>query len=231
MNAMLGPAVIFEKVSLELGGTRILDEVSFRIEPGALHCVVGPNGGGKTSLIHALLGQMPHVGAIRLDGPARPLGYVPQTLDFDRNVPMTVRDVLALLTQRRPAFLGTSRRQRAAIETALRRAGVSEKASRPFGGLSGGERQRVLFAQALEPAPRLLILDEPTANIDEPGARMVEEVVQQLHAEGVTILWINHDSEQVRRLATAVTGINRRVLFHGVPNDYSGWGEAKAGRS
>ena len=121
---MIGPAVIFDNVTLELGGTRILDHVSFRIEPGALHCIVGANGGGKTSLIRSLLGQMPHTGQMRLEGDQlKPVGYVPQVLDFDRNVPMTVRDVMALLTQRKPAFLGSSKSQGAVIESALGRMG------------------------------------------------------------------------------------------------------------
>ena len=226
---MPGPAIVFDKVTLELGGTRILDNVSFRIEPGALHCIVGANGGGKTSLIRSLLGQMPHTGQIRLEGEQHgPVGYVPQVLDFDRNVPMTVRDVMALLTQRKPAFLGASRTHRAGVEAALRRMGALEKEQRPFGGLSGGERQRVLFAQALEPLPSLLVLDEPCANIDEPGARIVEEVVLELNAKGVTVVWINHDWDQVRRLAHSVTGINRKVIFHGVPSEVLTWAEPKA---
>jgi zinc transport system ATP-binding protein len=226
---MSGPAVIFENVTLELGGTRILDSVSFRIEPGALHCFVGAYGGGKTSLIRSLLGQMPHTGQIRLEGDQlKPVGYVPQVLDFDRHVPMTVRDVMALLTQRKPVFLGASKLYRIGVETALRRMGVLDKEQRPFGGLSGGERQRVLFAQALEPAPSLLILDEPCANIDEPGARIVEEVVLELNAKGVTVVWINHDWDQVRKLAHSVTGINRKVLFHGAPSEVLTWAEPKA---
>jgi zinc transport system ATP-binding protein len=226
---MSGPAVIFENVALELGGTRILDSVSFRIEPGALHCIVGANGGGKTSLIRSLLGQMPHMGQIRLEGDRLgPVGYVPQVLDFDRHVPMTVRDVMALLTQRKPAFLGASKVYRTGVETALRRMGVLDKEQRLFGSLSGGERQRVLFAQALEPAPSLLILDEPCANIDEPGARIVEEVVLELNAKGVTVVWINHDWDQVRKLAHSVTGINRKVLFHGAPSEVLTWAEPKA---
>jgi zinc transport system ATP-binding protein len=143
------------------------------------------------------------------------VGYVPQLLDFDRNVPMTVNDVMALLTQRRPAFLGSSRSARAAQAEALARTGVAGIGTKPFGSLSGGQRQRVLLAQAISPAPWLLVLDEPTAGIDEAGVRLVEALVAELHDCGVTVLWINHDLEQVRRIAQSVTVINQRVLFHG----------------
>lgn len=214
--SMLGPALVFDNVSLKLGGTQVLDAVSFHIEAGALHCLVGPNGGGKTSLVRALLGQMPHTGAIRIAGePARSVGYVPQLTDFDRNVPMTVYDVMALLGQRRPAFLGSSRAARAANAEALQRTGVAGMGHKAFGSLSGGQRQRVLLAQAITPLPRLLILDEPTAGIDKPGLHLVESLVKELHGNGVTIVWINHDLEQVRRIAQSVTVLNQRVLFHG----------------
>lgn len=215
-HVVRGPAIVFDNVSLRLGGTQVLDQVNLRIEAGALHCLVGPNGGGKTSLVRALLGQMPHSGAIRLEGQfTTPLGYVPQLPDFDRNVPMTVNDLMALLGQRRPAFLGTSRAAKAANAQALERTGMAGMGKTPFGSLSGGQRQRVLLAQAISPMPWLLILDEPTAGIDEAGVRLVEALVAELNNRGVTILWINHDLEQVKRIAQSVTVINQRVLFHG----------------
>ncbi|MEO6339874.1 MAG: metal ABC transporter ATP-binding protein [Caulobacteraceae bacterium] len=214
---MTGPAVHFENVSLQLGGSPILSDINFTVAAGALHCIVGPNGGGKSSLIKCLLGQMPHKGTIRLDGAQGPIGYVPQALEFDRNLPMTVQDVMSLMRQSKPSFLGVSRKYQDAISAALAKTGVAERRLSPFGGLSGGERQRVLFAQALDPMPQLLVLDEPMAGLDDTGGRLIEDLVLEFHAQGVTVIWISHDWPQVRRLATAVTGISRTILFNGPP--------------
>ena len=109
--ASVGPTLDFDKVSLTLGRTTILDDVSFQVEPGSIHALVGPNGGGKSSLIKTLLGQTPHQGRLSLQWPATPgtIGYVPQALEFDRGLPMTVDDFMAAMCQRRPAFLGVSR--------------------------------------------------------------------------------------------------------------------------
>ena len=157
---MKGPSIEFEKVNLALGNTQILKDISFRIRPGTIHCVIGANGGGKTSLVRSLLGQMPHSGRIAIEWQDnRITGYVPQTLDFDKTLPLTVRDFMALTCQRKPVFLGVSRARRAEIDAALERVGLSGKSHFKLGGLSGGERQRVLFAQALIPEPSLLVLD------------------------------------------------------------------------
>ncbi|HBP48708.1 metal ABC transporter ATP-binding protein, partial [Pseudomonas sp.] len=158
-----GPGVEFDQVSLTLGRTPILDHVSFSIRPGSVHALVGPNGGGKSSLIKTLLGQMPHQGRLCLNWPGEPglIGYVPQALEFDRGLPMTVDDFMAAMCQRRPAFMGLSRKVAPAIGEALERVGMQDKRKRRMGALSGGERQRVLLAQGLIPAPQLLGLDEP----------------------------------------------------------------------
>lgn len=145
------------------------------------------------------------------------VGYAPQAIDLDRSLPLTGLDVMAILNQRRPAFLGRSLRWRNAQDRALARVGLEGKGRRLFGLMSGGERQRLLFAQALVPIPDLLIMDEPTANMDADGSALVEQVVRELAAGGTTVVWINHDWEQVRRVADAVTAISRSVLSQGSP--------------
>ena len=211
----LGPSIEFAGIDLNLGRTRILDKVSFQVRAGSVHALVGPNGGGKSSLIKTLLGQMPHQGELRLHWPAAPgtIGYVPQALEFDRGLPMTVDDFMAAMCQRRPAFLGLSRRHAPAIEQALARVGMLDKRKRRMGALSGGERQRVLLAQGLVPEAQLLVLDEPMSALDEPGVQVFEQLLRDWRQAGTTVLWIEHDLQAVGRLADRVTGLNRRVLF------------------
>lgn len=217
--AHCGPAIDFDQVGLVLGRTQILDDVSFRVASGSVHALVGPNGGGKSSLIKTLLGQMPHRGQLSLQWPgsAGVIGYVPQALEFDRGLPMTVDDFMAAMCQRRPAFLGLSRHYAGAIGEALERVGMQDKRKRRMGALSGGERQRVLLAQGLIPAPQLLILDEPMSALDEAGIQVFERLLQDWQQAGITVMWIEHDLEAVKRLADRVTGLNRRVLFDATP--------------
>ena len=207
---MTGPAVHLRGVTIALGGTTIVRDLSFDVAPGSVHCVIGPNGGGKTSLMRAILGLVPHAGEIAIQSSAPiTLGYAPQSLDLDRTMPLTVRDVMAVMNQRRPAFLGSSRRARADQDAALARLGLATKGDRLFGMLSGGERQRLLFAQALLPSPDLLIMDEATAHMDDEGARLVESIVADLAKHGTTVIWVSHDADQVRRVASATTRIAR----------------------
>ncbi|NDA48353.1 MAG: ATP-binding cassette domain-containing protein, partial [Alphaproteobacteria bacterium] len=119
---MVGPSLQFSHVSLQLGAQDILSDVSLTLAGGQVHAIVGPNGGGKTSLVRALLGQMPFTGEISIDGAHKPLiGYAPQSLDLDRTLPFTVLDVLAVMQQRRPAFLGRSSANRQEQDDLLER--------------------------------------------------------------------------------------------------------------
>ncbi|HKS15533.1 MAG TPA: metal ABC transporter ATP-binding protein [Pseudomonas sp.] len=217
--AACGPRIEFAGIDLTLGRTRILEQVSFGVAAGSVHAIVGPNGGGKSSLIKTLLGQMPHQGQLTLHWPGdgQVIGYVPQALEFDRGLPMTVDDFMAAMCQRRPAFLGLSRRVTPAIDAALARVGMLDKRKRRMGALSGGERQRVLLAQGLIPAPQLLVLDEPMSALDEAGAQVFEQLLLGWRQAGTTVLWIEHDLEAVLRLADRVTGLSRKVLFDAPP--------------
>jgi zinc transport system ATP-binding protein len=214
-----GPSISLAGVGLTLGRTEILRDVNLEVGAGTVHAIAGPNGGGKSSLVRALLGQAPHSGEIRIDWPGAVgvTAYVPQAIEFDRGLPMTVRDTLAAMTARRPAFLRSSQRDGEAILAALARVGLAEKADRLIGALSGGERQRALMAQALIPEPDLLVLDEPMAALDEAGVASFETLIAELRERRVTVLWIEHDLAAVRRLADRVTGLNRTILFDGAP--------------
>ena len=215
-----GPSIDFAKVSLMIGRTRILQDVSFQLQAGTVHALVGPNGGGKSSLVKTLLGQLPHQGQVSLCWPATvgTIGYVPQALEFDRGLPMTVEDFMAVMCQRRPAFLGLSRNYAKAVTAALERVGMQDKRKRRMGALSGGERQRVLLAQGLIPEPQLIVLDEPMSALDEAGVQVFELLLKDWRNTGLSVLWIEHDLEAVKRLADRVTGLNRQVLFDGPAN-------------
>jgi zinc transport system ATP-binding protein len=215
-----GPAIRFERVGLTLGNTEILRDVSFNVRAGTIHCIVGANGGGKTSLVRSLLGQMPHSGRIGIEwAEGRTIGYVPQALDFDKSLPITVGDFMAMTCQLRPVFLGVAKARRVAIDAALERLGLASKRRTKLGSLSGGERQRVLFAQALIPEPALLVLDEPMTGLDLVGKEIVERAIVAFVKAGGTVLWINHDIVQVHELADHLTYVNRTVLLDGAPRD------------
>lgn len=215
-----GPSIHFDGVSLKLGGNLILDGVDFTVDAGSIHFIIGPNGGGKTSLVRSMLGQMPHSGDIRICwGDDWTMGYVPQSLDFDDTLPMTVADFMSMIGQRRPAFLGLKKDRMTEVREALDRVDMLVKIDRPFGSLSGGERQRVLLAQALMPTPKLLVLDEPATGLDKSGAAIMHGIVEELADAGTTVLVIHHDLGLVREMGHGVTCINREMLFSGDPRE------------
>ena len=224
---MQGPSIKFESVNLSLGNTRILQDISFTIRSGEIHCIIGANGGGKTSLILSMLGQMPHSGEITISWhDNQVIGYVPQTLEFDKTLPVTVRDFMGMTCQNRPVFLGIARSRRTQIDEVLERVGLGSKGKSKLGSLSGGERQRVLFAQALIPEPALLVLDEPMTGLDPGGKEILERSIVAFTEAGGTVVWINHDIAQVNEIAHTLTYIDREILLEGEPRQVLASGTA-----
>jgi len=210
-------------LSLTLGGNRILDDVNLNVKHGNIHALIGPNGAGKTTLIRCIMGGMPHKGTIRfLFGDNCRIGYVPQLLEFDHSVPITVFDFLFLMLKKTPLFLSRRRPMREKILKILAVTECEHLIDRGVGYLSGGEFRRVLLAQALAPRPGLLLLDEPASNVDEVGARQFEQLLINFKQEyGHSILMISHDMQTILRIADQVTGINRTVTYDGSSDDLS----------
>ncbi len=212
----MGPKISVKNLNLTLGTTRVLDSVDLEAKPGEVHCIIGPNGGGKTSTLRCILGQMPHTGDIEFEWEVNEtIGYIPQVLEFDRFLPVTVNNFMAMTVQTTPAFFGLRGIFKDEVHNALKRLGLEGKEKRMMGSLSGGEKQRLLFAQALVPEPSLIILDEPMTALDEAGMTVFEELIIELKNEGKTILWVNHDMEQVGRLSDTITVVDTQVIAHG----------------
>jgi zinc transport system ATP-binding protein len=216
------PVVAIRGLSAARGRDLALDGVDLDVFAGEIHGLAGPNGGGKTTLLRCLLGSMPFTGAIHLAlSPGEPIGYVPQSLDLDPALPVSVSDFLALALRRAPVLGRRPRALRSRIASALAETGAGALASRRLPELSGGELRRVLLAQALVPPPRLLVLDEPASHVDEDGTRLIEELLARLARQGAAVLLVEHDLSLLARLCTRVTVLNRRVVSTGDPGGLS----------
>jgi zinc transport system ATP-binding protein len=199
------PILEISSLTLRPGDRALLTDFSLSVARGSLHAVVGPNGAGKTTLLAAILGLVPFTGRIVAHWAARGrIGYVPQQFHVDRTLPVTVADFLALTRQARPVCIGITAATRRRIALLLDRVGLPGLADRPLSVLSGGELRRALLANALDPLPELLILDEPLSGLDKAGAKWLDDTLVSLKGE-VTTLMVSHDADQVRRIADRVT--------------------------
>jgi len=211
-------AIAVEDLRFGFGDQPVLESVNFRIDEGAFTVIVGPNGGGKTTLLHLILGlYRPDHGHVRVfgDKPGRHperIGYVPQHGNLAPGFPATVEQVVLMgLPHGRRHGPGFWRDERDRAAEAMRRAGVSELAARAYGALSGGQRQRVLIARALITQPELLLLDEPFSNIDPYGRACIHETLEDL-GQGLTRVMVSHDLGITRQSVTQVLAVNRLVL-------------------
>ena len=203
--------LVLDGVSRQAGATTILDRVSLTIAPGAPTLIVGPNGAGKTSLLRLCMGlDLPSSGRISWGGRdnRKPLR---RAILFQR--PVMLRRSAAANVAYALAQAGTPRHQRAGrVAALLARVGLADLARRPARRLSGGEQQRLALARALARDPEILLLDEPTANLDPAATRGVEEIVLMAAQSGIKIVMASHDLGQVRRLAGDVVFLVRGAL-------------------
>ncbi|MCE6950729.1 metal ABC transporter ATP-binding protein [Cereibacter sphaeroides] len=206
-------------LAVRQGHEEILSDVSLSVEPGEIVTIVGPNGSGKSTLLRALLGILPPASGTVSRKPGLRIGYVPQKLQIDRSMPITVRRFLSLPV----------RQTQAATAAALVRVGVPEVAERQMANLSGGQLQRVMLARALLTEPEILMLDEPTQGLDQPGEaafyRLIEEVRS---ATGAAILMVSHDLHVVMAASDRVICLNRHVCCEGTPRVVSNAPEYRA---
>jgi zinc transport system ATP-binding protein len=205
-------------ITVRLGGRLILDSVRFRAERGDFVAILGPNGGGKSTLIRAVLGLVPLAsGTIASETGNAIIGYVPQVKTLDRAFPATAVELVASgRLGRWPLRLGPDERDMAT--TALERVGARKLASAPLARLSGGELQRVYLARAIACSPPLLILDEPEAGIDRAGALDLFDILETYRREQqATIVMVTHDWDVAYHHASSVVLLNRRVVASGTP--------------
>ncbi|MBQ6472830.1 MAG: ABC transporter ATP-binding protein [Victivallales bacterium] len=212
-------AVEIQDLCFAYDSREVLHNVTLAIPEGSFTVFVGPNGGGKTTLLRLILGLLePSYGEITVLGhtpvEARShLGYVPQSLQFDAQFPITVREVVLMGRVERHWFGRYSKEDCAIAEQALTEVNLAGYGVRAFSDLSGGERQRVLIAQALATEPRILLLDEPTANLDPQNREQLYRLLHQLNHR-LTIMLVSHNLSIVTAFATHVVCVNRSVDMH-----------------
>ena len=214
------PILEIRQLVKTFGSFTAVSGVSFSISEGICFGLLGPNGAGKTTLLLALLGEIAYQGRIVVSGNGLVprIGYVPQRLQFDRGMPLTVAEFLVMGLQKQPFWFGVGTALRRRSRERLEMVKAEHLLERRIGALSGGELQRVLLALALQQEPDLLVLDEPSAGVDFQGEQVFCDLLDDLRLhKGFTLLMVSHDLATVTHHATHVICLNRRVAAEGPP--------------
>jgi len=213
------PVIALDDVTFAYDGAQVLEGVTLRIHEREFISVVGPNGGGKTTLLKLMLGLLrPAKGEVRIFGaPPRQvrgrIGYTPQHALYDPQFPVTVMDVVLMGRLEHHWGGRYSAHDKQAAARALEEVELESMGGRPFSALSGGQRQRVLIARALVSNPDLLLLDEPTAHVDALVENRIMAILRGLNAR-MTILMVSHDLGFVSSMVSTVICVNRAVVVH-----------------
>ncbi|MBI5452876.1 metal ABC transporter ATP-binding protein [Candidatus Gottesmanbacteria bacterium] len=225
------PIIKLETVSFSYNGGKIIDRISLEIKRGDYVGIIGPNGGGKTTLLRLVLNLLePQSGLVYLSGQPvsqfrewSMIGYIPQkATQFETRFPITVGEVVSLGTvARKGMFRRSDKADEKSVENALHIVGMEEFKSKLITELSGGEQQRVFIAKALASEPDLLILDEPTVGIDLESQEKFYELLQNLNQRmGKTIIIVSHDIDVTVNEVSVLVCINRSLIYHGEPKQF-----------
>jgi zinc transport system ATP-binding protein len=224
------PAVRLDRVSFAYRpGVPVLAGVDLTIDEGEFVAIAGPNGGGKTTLLRLVLGlERPLVGEIEVFGReagkrdrARRIGYLPQRAGEGGEAPVTVRELVSAGRLAPSGIVGPLRRaDRDAVDAALGRVGLADRAGAPLRTLSGGLRQRAFIAKALATEPALLVLDEPTTGVDAESQESLGMLLEDLRRElGVTILYVSHEFGAVEHVVQRLVLVRGGIVFDGAPGE------------
>jgi len=213
-------AMVLNGVTAGYGSEVVLDRVSLTVPRGDFLGIIGPNGGGKTTLLNVLLGLVPvRSGSVSILGEPpsagrRHIGYVPQSGGHDPGFPVTVREVACMGRIRGGNLFGRiTARDREIVSDSLEKTGMLDLANKPMGELSMGQRQRVLFARALAVLPSVLLLDEPTASVDGKSRQELMALLDELNRD-MTIVMVSHDMSTVDGCVRSIACVNRTLHLH-----------------
>ena len=198
-------------LTVKVGNVALVENISFVVKKGETVLVIGPNGAGKTTLFRALIGSVPYSGEVKW-GEGASIGYVPQKVDLERDLPITVREFFMLKT----GNIGEVEVKEALLDVKL----GSEYAEKGISELSSGELQRILIAWAVLGHPQVLLFDEPTASIDIAGQETIYELLHNLQdTHDLTLIMISHDLTVVYKYATQVLCLNKEQICFGAPRE------------
>jgi zinc transport system ATP-binding protein len=218
-------------LSFSYGENKVLDSINLDIHPGDYLGIIGPNGGGKTTLLKLILGLLtPSSGSISLFNQSSAdfqtrlkIGYVAQkSTNFDMNFPITVKEVVSMgRVVHQGLFHGGSKKDNEIIDHALDQVNLTGFQNKLIGRLSGGEQQRVFIARALAQQPEIIFLDEPTSGVDTLSQKQFYKLLKKMNQElGITLVLVSHDVDVVTNEVTEVACINQNLVYHGTPEGF-----------
>lgn len=208
-----------KNLSVSYSKTEAIKDVSFEVEKGDFVCIIGQNGGGKTTLINTILGFLKqNSGEIKIN--TKNISFVPQNASVDKNFPITVIETVlsAFLKNGIHLFKFFSKKEKENAKSFLKQIGLENNSEKLINELSGGEFQRLLIARALASNPEILILDEPTSNVDAISKEKIYRVLKDLNAKGITIIMVTHDLDNITHLANRIISINHSVSSYKIKN-------------